>query len=81
MEDQLLYKELAVLNAGLARIEGKIDAALYRLGEQRVRLDDHSHRLHVLERFRWFVVGGAALLGFLITARENLAGLLKALGK
>ena len=74
MDDQALYETLTRIESCSARMEAKLDGAL-------ARLNDHSRRLHGLERFRWIVVGGGAALGFIIAARENLAGLFKALGK
>ena len=72
MDQQAVYERLADLREGQARMEGKLDVAL-------ARLNDHSQRLRIIERFRWIVVGGAMFLGFLIAARENLAKLLKML--
>ena len=72
MDMPAIYERMAELREGQVRMEGKLDMAL-------TRLDDHSHRLRAIERFRWIVVGGAMLLGFLIAARENLGKLLKML--
>ena len=72
MDIPAMYERLADLREGQARMEAKLDLTL-------TRLDDHSMRLRAMERFRWIVVGGGMLLGFLIAARENLGKLLKML--
>ncbi|MBI3936754.1 MAG: hypothetical protein HY323_07235 [Betaproteobacteria bacterium] len=80
MDEQRLFGDLATIRESVARTEGKVDRALASLDEHRDRLNEHSRRISSLQRWRFLLWGGAAVLGFLVLSRDKLAGLLRALG-
>lgn len=56
-------KEQASIERTLGRMEGSLDALHSKLDSQHDRLNNHGGRIASLERWRWYILGGATAIG------------------
>lgn len=52
----------------LGRLEGKVDSILALQKAQEEQIKEHDHRLRALESSKAFLMGGAAIVGAVVSA-------------
>ena len=58
--------EMSELQRALGRLEGKVDAILSNQTLINARVESLFPRVRILESYRWFVLGGAAVVTFVV---------------